>query len=224
MGDFGCKKKMTLEDIEQFTKGGEAAVTSKLAAAEKVAPKADEAQKWFDRADQFAQKNPTEHLLIAIRFYEVADRFKGSDASLQAQDRSLKEQLSDKNNAVKTVAQPTTIKPTETVTIPVEKRPVPLADDLKMAEKLITDLLKADYAKTDAPSRLTVVAKLLQQVDWVFQMQNVKEHGVVHARIRPSRPLREKIALLNMHVGKPCSPCLGDTFAHHVWINVERED
>ena len=162
---YWCKKKMTLEDIEQFTKGGEAAVTSKLAAVEKAAPKADEAQKWFDRAEQFAKKNPDEHLLIAIRFYEVADRFKGSDAGLAALDRSLKEQLSDKNSTVKTVPQPTTIKPTETVANDIAKRPVPLADDLKTAEKLIKDLLKADYAKTDAPSRLALIAKLLQQAE-----------------------------------------------------------
>jgi len=45
----------------------------------------------------FAAKNPSEHLLIAVRFYEVADRFKGSGASLMAQDRSLKEQLLDKS-------------------------------------------------------------------------------------------------------------------------------
>ena len=79
---YWCKKKMTLEDIDAFTKGGEAAVTNKFAALEKSAPKVDEAQKWFDRADQFANKNPNEHLLIAIRFYDIADRFKGSNASL----------------------------------------------------------------------------------------------------------------------------------------------
>jgi len=77
---YWCKKKMTLEDIEAFTKGGEAHVTSKLAAVEKAAPKVDEAQKWFDRASQFATKNPNEHLLIAIRFYEIADRSGDSNA------------------------------------------------------------------------------------------------------------------------------------------------
>ena len=162
---YWCKKKMTLADIEQFTKGGDEAVASKLAAVEKSAPKADDAQKWFERADQFAKKNPDEHLLIAIRFYEVADRFKGADASMQAQDRSLKEMLLEKSSTVKTVVPPATIKPTETVANDIAKRPIPSADDLKTAEKLIKDLLKADYAKTDAPSRLALIAKLLQQAD-----------------------------------------------------------
>ncbi len=94
---YWCKKKMTMEDIDAFTKGGETAVSNKLAAVEKLAPKVDEAQKWFDRAEQFAKKTPGEHLLIAIRFFEVADRFKGTEASLAAQDRSLKENASRKN-------------------------------------------------------------------------------------------------------------------------------
>ena len=162
---YWCKKKMTLVDIEQFTKGGEAAVTSKLTAVEKAAPKADDAQKWFDRADQFAKKNPDEHLLIAIRFYEVADRFKGSDPGGVALDRSLKELLQEKSSNVKTVVPPTTIKPTDTVANDIAKRSVPSVDDLKAAEKLIKDLFKADYAKTDAPSRLALIAKLLQQAD-----------------------------------------------------------
>ncbi len=162
---YWCKKKMTLADIEQFTKGGEDAVASKLAAVEKAAPKADDAQKWFDRADQFAKKNPDEHLLIAIRFFEVADRFKGSDASFAAQERSLKEQLSDKNSTVKTVAQPTPSRSTETVVNDVAKRPVPLPDDLKMSENYIKDILKADYAKTDVPGRFVLIAKLLKQAD-----------------------------------------------------------
>ncbi len=162
---YWCKKKMTLADIDVFTKGGEDAVATKLAAVEKAAPKADDAQKWFERADQFAKQNPDEHLLIAIRFFEVASRFVGTKESIAAQERSLNEQTLASAAVVKTLAKPTPIKPTETVANPIEMRPVPGADDIKMAEKLIKDLLKADYAKTDAPSRLALVAKLLQQAE-----------------------------------------------------------
>ena len=75
---YWCKKKMTLQDIEAFTKGGEGAVSEKLTAVEKIVLKADEAQQWIDRAEQFATANPEEHLLIAIRFFEVADRFQSA--------------------------------------------------------------------------------------------------------------------------------------------------
>ena len=141
---YWCKKKMTLADIDQFTKGGEAAVTSKLAAVEKAAPKADEAQKWFDRSDQFAKKNPTEHLLIAIRFYEVADRFKGVDLSLQAQDRSLKE--------IQLVNAPAVSNPTAKTVQPsnnegTSKLPVPDAAAVKQATTEIRNVYKDEFAK-----------------------------------------------------------------------------
>lgn len=162
---YWCKKKMTMEDIDSFTKGGEGAISSKLDDVEKLAPVANDAQKWFDRADQFARKNPSEHLLIAIRFYEVADRFKGSDASLQAQDRSLKEQLRDKDMPGKSTALPTAIHAPENVASTSGSRAVPVAADLQAAEKMIQDLFKDEYKKTDASGRLALAAKLLQQAD-----------------------------------------------------------
>ncbi len=161
---YWCKKKMTLEDIDAFTKGGEAHVTSKLEAVEKAVPK-DDAQKVFDRAEQFAKTYSNEHLLIAVRFFEVADRFKGTDAALRAMDRSLKELLQEKSGAVKTVAQPTTAKAADTTAADAGKRPIPPADALKAAEKLVRDLFKEDFAKRDAASRLALAAKLLQQAD-----------------------------------------------------------
>ena len=162
---YWCKKKMAMEDIDAFVKEGDAAVSNKLNAIEKLAPKADEAQAYLDRAELFANKNPAEHLLIAIRFYEVADRFKGSDASMKAQDRSLKEQLQDKSTGSKSVLPPTAIRVPDTAPATVGSRPIPPADDIKQAEKLVRDLLKEDYAKTDGPGRLALATKLLQQAD-----------------------------------------------------------
>jgi len=89
---YWCKKKMTLQDIEQFTKSGNTAIVEKLEAIDKIAPKADDAQKWFDRAEKYAKDNPNEHYLIAVRFFEVASRFVGTKESIAAQERSLKEQ------------------------------------------------------------------------------------------------------------------------------------
>jgi len=162
---YWCKKKMTMNDIDAFVKGGETGVSAKLNAIEKLAPKADDAQKYLDRAEQFAAKNPSEHLLIAIRFYEVADRFKGSDASMRAQDRSLKEQLQDISSAAKSTLPPPAIRGPDTAPATVGSRPVPSADEIKQSEKLIKELLKDDYAKTDAPGRLALVSKLMQQAD-----------------------------------------------------------
>ncbi len=47
---YWCKKKMSYQDIEEFTKKGDVVTAQKLNAIEKIAPNADEAQKWLDRA------------------------------------------------------------------------------------------------------------------------------------------------------------------------------
>ena len=85
---YWCKKKMTFADIEEFTKGLDTGIAERVTAAAAKKVEVSEAQKWFDRAEVFAQKHSDDHLLIAIRFYEVADRFKGSEQSFNAQDRS----------------------------------------------------------------------------------------------------------------------------------------
>lgn len=154
---YWCKKKMTMEDIEAFTKGGEAAVSMKLADVEKTAPAADDAQKWFDRADQFSTKNPSEHLLIAIRFFEVADRFKGTDASLKAQDRSLKE-ITLVSSTQQAPAAPERLNPEA----PKKQGKVsaPSLAQQKEAEKRIRDLFKAEFAKTLSADKLAFATTL----------------------------------------------------------------
>ena len=85
---YWCKKKMTLADIEEFTKGLDTGIAERVAAVAKKV-EVSEAQKWFERAEGFAEKHASDHLLVAIRFFEVADRFKGTEQSFTAQDRSL---------------------------------------------------------------------------------------------------------------------------------------
>ena len=107
---YWCKKKMTYQQIDAFLKANDAAMTAvakRMKDLESAAPKADDAKLYFDRAETFAKAHPDEHLLIAIRFYEIADRFKGSGHSLEAQDRSLREMtLSAKPAASEPAPQP----------------------------------------------------------------------------------------------------------------------
>ncbi len=89
---YWCKKKMSYADIEAFLKDEELSVSGHLTAVEKKAPAASEAEQYLARADAFAKSRPTEFLLIAIRYFEVADRFVGSPISLDAQRKSLEYQ------------------------------------------------------------------------------------------------------------------------------------
>jgi hypothetical protein len=47
------------------------------------------ARELFERAEQYARRNPDAHFMAAVRFFEVADRFRGTRASLDAQRLSL---------------------------------------------------------------------------------------------------------------------------------------
>jgi len=162
---YWCRKKMTLADIDQLAKETPTAAVP--------APKADQAREWLNRAEEFAKVHPDEHLLIAVRFFEVADRFQGAPESLAAQSRSLQEQTlaSKVADVPKTVA----VGPEEAkkriadaptaVVIPAvpAKRAVPPIAKLKESEVVLKEVLKADYAKTTMTGRAQLSAKLLNQ-------------------------------------------------------------
>ncbi|HLX61790.1 MAG TPA: hypothetical protein VKX17_10955 [Planctomycetota bacterium] len=174
---YWCKKKMTLEDIERFTAGGEAAVAVKLKAVEEMAPKPEDAQVWFERAEKFARGNPDQHFLIAVRYFEVASRFVGSDISIKAQELSLNEQALANNQKP---AAP--VAPAKPAVDPATLRAVPAAEKLAAAEKLIKDLLKADFANADAAGRIALYGKLIQQAD-----ENKNDAAAEYVLLREAR-------------------------------------
>lgn len=153
---YWCAKKISAAEVEALSKNGLGAVADKLKEVEKLAPKADEAQAWNERAEKFAAANSNEHFLISVRFFEVADRFKGSDVSFAAQERSLKElQQAGRSDAAK--APETSVAPPAPK---IEKAPVPAADKQKEVELVVRDLFKADFAK-QAPADKLAFAKTL---------------------------------------------------------------
>src|SRR5262249_54226729 len=83
-------------------------------------------------------------------------------ASLAAQDRSLKEQILAQEKGGAKAAPPKVVQEAAGIG---GKRKVPGADQLKAAEKLVKDLFKSDYAKTDAEGRAALIVKLLAQAD-----------------------------------------------------------
>jgi len=161
---YWCKKKMTSHQIDEFLKGG-SAINAKIAQRMKeieAAPPPDEAQTYFNRAEAYANAHPNEHLLIAVRFYEVADRFKGTDLSLQAQDRLLKEITLEKTGIANAGAKENPIvAPPE----PGKKVAMPAAAKQKESEKTIKDLYKEEFAKTTPKDKAALAAKLDKQAD-----------------------------------------------------------
>jgi len=172
---YWCKKKMNRDDMDAFlkTKDDSAKALEKVG-SETVA--AAEAQRWYDRVDKFATSRPDDHLLIAIRFFEVADRFKGSDISLKAQDRSLTamqqalKSARDKDKAQAAAAaaeKPEAPKPAERPPVAANaviimdlangrstaRLPEPPADAQKTAETMVREIFKVEYAKAKGDDR-----------------------------------------------------------------------
>jgi hypothetical protein len=97
-----------------------------------VAAKPDEklAQQSFNKAQEYAKRHPGDAFLIAIRYYEVADRFQGTKWSLDAQRLSLEYQR-------KSLAQ-------QTVPTPVAPEAPKVDRDAEVTS--LEDLLRADTA------------------------------------------------------------------------------
>lgn len=84
---YWAKKRMTIQDADAIK--NEEMVIRRVDVAVKPVEQND-SEKWFKRADDYAVKNPKEQLIIAIRYFEVADRFKSTDSGRKAMDLSLK--------------------------------------------------------------------------------------------------------------------------------------
>jgi len=84
---YWAKKKMTLADTDPLSM--DAVAVQRIVAVAKAVP-SDQAQAMFDKADAFAKTHAADPLLVAIRYFEVADRFKDSDAGRKAMELSLK--------------------------------------------------------------------------------------------------------------------------------------
>lgn len=94
---YWCRKQMTLTDVQAYLAAKNqdptlAQVAMDMDAAIPAAIPQDQAGIYFSRAEAFAQANPKDFLRIAIRYFEVADRFQGTEVSLTAQRRSLEAQ------------------------------------------------------------------------------------------------------------------------------------
>lgn len=160
---YWCKKKMNLEQINAFVDSGETAVADRLNRVSTIEVKPDDAEAWMQRADTFSQANPDQHLLVAIRYFEVADRFKGSEISLKAQDLSLQAQ--------QRIAAGGVPRPRAAVREPAvepKRGPVPDAAQLKEAEKTLKEIFKDEYANTKPDGRRSLAQQLLR---------NAREHG-----------------------------------------------
>ena len=161
---FWCKKRMNLDDLERFvaSKGKDANLAADIARIEAVAEKQiplEEADSYLAAADTYALENPDQGFLIAVRYFEVAERFAGSPASLKAQRKSLDFQAKatpvTSNNGETLFTRPA--KP------PQGRQPVPSAADQKTAKDTVRKLFKDDFASRKDSVKRALAWRLFDQ-------------------------------------------------------------
>jgi type 1 glutamine amidotransferase len=168
---FWCKKRMNSDDVTRFVahKAGDASITAALAKADAVAAKAipkSEAKNYFDRAQKYAKDHPRNFEQISVHYFEVAERFAGTDLSLQAQKLSLEAQQQQMKQ-IKQEKESTRLTLFSKPAIPVSGNhpvPIPAPDAVKAAVSQVRKLYKDDYAKTKPDQKRQLSTKLMEQV------------------------------------------------------------
>jgi len=92
---FWCKKRMNIDDLEDYLAKKGAAASSAFTAAKAVMDTqvpVSEADSYLDKAKQYQASSPDKHFQIAIRFSEIIERFPDTDAAKAAEPIFVAEQ------------------------------------------------------------------------------------------------------------------------------------
>ena len=167
---FWCKKRMNLDDVKRFlaSKGGSKTDAELLASADKVVTQqvsAAKVQAYYDRAEQFAKEHPKSYNQIATRWFEVAERFTGTELGRKAHVLSLsaQETVMEQLSAERIANRET-----------IFSRPEPERDEAKLVampepsalRTAVTELRKthkAEFAKKRPTQRTKVAQRLANE-------------------------------------------------------------
>jgi hypothetical protein len=157
---FWCRKRMNHDELERYVAGRGIEVTRLVERIETVVNTEvplDQAEKWLQEADLFSIENPDQSMAIAIRYFEVAERFVGSPSAITAQRKSLDYQA--KAGAAAKQAHRDTL-----FTRPVDTRKgqqaIPDAKDLRTAVTRVKKDYKEGYADRSENGRRTLAKAL----------------------------------------------------------------
>jgi hypothetical protein len=168
---FWCKKRMSADDLSHFAaqNQGDQEVTKAIATIDAVAtrevPKT-EAKAYLERADRFAKEHPQEFAQQSVRYYEVAERFVGTDISLQAQKLSLEAQQREMQQIKQDhdAERSTLFTRSQVAANSAAHATVPAGDALRTAIATVRQLYKDGYARTKPRDKRELAGKLLEQV------------------------------------------------------------
>ncbi len=166
---FWCKKRMSADDLARYAarNQGDQAVASALATITAVATKtvpAAEATAYLERAERFAKDHPQDFAQQSVRYYEVAERFLGTDVSLAAQKLSLEAQGREMQRIKQEHDAERSTLFTRTQQAPSGVRVAPpTAEALRAAVVTVHQLYKDAYARSKPKDKRELAQRLLEQ-------------------------------------------------------------
>ena len=175
---YWCRKKMDAKQIEAWLaakRKGPAAGTpiasvkpeeslqklEKIEAAVAKPVKPEESKIYFDRAEAWTKAHPEDHLLTAIRWFEVADRFKDDALGRTAMERSLAAMARYAKKPDAAAADAGLRETLFTRRAATGQVPQPDAQTKAAALAGLKSVYKADYAKTTLEDRHALALRLL---------------------------------------------------------------
>jgi hypothetical protein len=159
---FWCRKRMNHEALDRYLAGSgsvDKTVVAQIDAKVTAAVDPKEADAWMQAADLYAIEHPGEGLRIAIRYFEVAERFVGTKASLEAQRKSLDYQASSAT-ATKQAKRETLF--TQPAKVASGRQPVPDSKEVRSAVGQIRKDNKAAYADRTDGGRKKLMKELFE--------------------------------------------------------------
>ncbi|MBA3937979.1 MAG: hypothetical protein H0X38_10990 [Planctomycetes bacterium] len=183
---FWCKKRMDLDEVKAYVaqKHGDVANAAALATAERVAAAVipqSEGEAYFARAQTYAERHPQNDLEVAMRYFEVAERFQGSEVSLKAQKLSLEAQTRYLRTQSAATAHSQAHDQAFKAPTRGEAAP-PAADALKSATAMVRESYKSEYAQTRSRAHRGLAVKLLGQAEQTGDNADLRYALYVEAR------------------------------------------
>jgi len=144
---FWSRKRMTHDDLGRYlaAKGGadNEAIAARIEAVVNRQVPLAEADRWLQEVDLFALEHPDRAMQIAIRYFEVAERFAGTPSSLSAQRKSLDYQARAGTAAQQAKRETLFTRPAQ---VAAGRKPAPDAREIANAVRELKKIYRDGYA------------------------------------------------------------------------------
>ncbi len=161
---FWSRKRMNHDDLNRYLQArpgaGNQAIAARIEAIVNRKVPLEDAARWLQEVDLFALENPDRPLQVAIRYFEVAERFAGTPSSLSAQRKSLDYQARAGTAAQQTKRETLFTRPAQ---VSAGRRPAPEARDVANAVRELKRIYRGGYADRSDGGRAALLKSFREQ-------------------------------------------------------------